>query len=421
MRAQRAPLRPTFSPARLCHVVYAGFSGGQMETILAWDSTSHGGKMPEGYLHLTCEQRCQIYALLQSGHSQAHIARQIGVDPSTISRELVRNTGARGYRFKQAHEKASQRREEASDKPRKMTPDLVELIEEKLTQEQWSPDQISGRLAKDGVAFISHERIYQHVWKDKKDGGTLYLHLRHSGKKYNKRKGKNSGRGLIRTASTSISDLPLSPQKAASETGRPTRLSVPITEALSCRMSSETPNTPSSPSCRTRARTLSCRPARACFCRSLTASKQSLTTMEKSSPLTSKSQLRWGRYPILPNHITRGNAASTNTPTASSDSTSQKVQTSLFCPIPMSKGSRINLTLAPERYSATRPLARFSSTPKICSLHFTIEWAVVILIALGVGGLYVYKGTGQGQAAAVALSDMSHVSAAVASSSIDTS
>ena len=69
--------RPTFSPARLCHVVYAGFSGGQMETILAWDSTSHGGKMPEGYLHLTCEQRCQIYALLQSGHSQAHIARQI--------------------------------------------------------------------------------------------------------------------------------------------------------------------------------------------------------------------------------------------------------------------------------------------------------------------------------------------------------
>ena len=96
--------------------------------------------MPEGYLHLTCEQRCQIYALLQSGHSQAHIARQIGVDPSTISRELVRNTGARGYRFKQAHEKASQRRQEASDKPRKMTPDLVELIEEKLTQEQWSGD-----------------------------------------------------------------------------------------------------------------------------------------------------------------------------------------------------------------------------------------------------------------------------------------
>src|ERR1700748_3262324 len=91
-----------------------------METILAWDSKSHGGTMPKAYLHLTCEQRGQICALLQTGHSQAHIARTIGVDPSTISRELVRNTGARGYRFKQAHEKALQRRKEASDKPRKM-------------------------------------------------------------------------------------------------------------------------------------------------------------------------------------------------------------------------------------------------------------------------------------------------------------
>src|ERR1700732_2064723 len=178
MGAQRTPLRPTFSPARLGHVVYASFSGGQMETILAWDSTSHGGIMPEGYLHLTYEQRCQIYALLQSGDSQAYIARQIGLDESHTNHELVRNTGARGYRFKQAHDKASRRRQEASDQPRKMTPDVVELIEEKLTQEQWSPDQISGRLAKDGVAFISHERIYQHVWKDKKDGGALHLHLR---------------------------------------------------------------------------------------------------------------------------------------------------------------------------------------------------------------------------------------------------
>src|ERR1700693_5977808 len=115
MRAQRAPLRLTVSPARLCRAVYAGFLAVRWRTILAWDSKSHGGTMPEGYLHLTCEQRCQIYALLQSGHSQAHIARKIGVDPSTISRELVRNSGARGYRFRQAHEKASQRRKEASD------------------------------------------------------------------------------------------------------------------------------------------------------------------------------------------------------------------------------------------------------------------------------------------------------------------
>jgi len=46
-----------------------------METILAWDATSHGGHMPEGYHHLTYEERCQIYALMQSGLSQAAIAR----------------------------------------------------------------------------------------------------------------------------------------------------------------------------------------------------------------------------------------------------------------------------------------------------------------------------------------------------------
>src|SRR5450755_3563918 len=180
----------------------------------------------------------------------------------------------------------------------------------------------------------------------------------------------------------SISDLPLSPQRAASETGRPTQLSAPITEALSCRMSNENPNTPSSPSCGTRPRTLSYGPARAYFCRLPTASKQSPTTMEKSSPLTSRSQPRWVRYPILPSPITRGNAASTNTPTAYSDSTSQKVQISLLCQMPMSKGSRINSTHAPERYSATELLVRFSSTPKICPLHFAVEWAIQYAVPL---------------------------------------
>src|SRR4249919_1901435 len=63
--------------------------------------------------------------------------------------------------------------------------------------------------------------------------------------------------------------------------------------------------------------------------------------------------------------------------TASSGSTSQKVPTSLFCPMPMSKGSRTNSTLAPERYSATKPLARFSSAPEIRPLHFTVEWALL--------------------------------------------
>ena len=153
--------------------------------------------MPKGYRHLTYDKRCQIYALLKSGCAKAEVARQIGVHRSTITKELKRNTGRKGYRYIQAQEKASARRVAASGAPRKMKPGLVREIEEKLTQEQWSPDQISGWLRRQGRACVSCERIYRHIWKDKRNGGGLWRHLRHNGKKYNKRKGKNSGRGLI--------------------------------------------------------------------------------------------------------------------------------------------------------------------------------------------------------------------------------
>jgi len=79
----------------------------------------------------------------------------------------------------------------------KMTRSRVALIETKLRCEQWSPRQISGWLESAGYGGVSHERIYQHIWADKKKGGSLWKHLRHNGKKYNKRKGKNAGRGLI--------------------------------------------------------------------------------------------------------------------------------------------------------------------------------------------------------------------------------
>ncbi len=55
-----------------------------------------------GYTQLTQAQRYQIEALLKAGHQQTEIAEVLGVDKSTISRELKRNRGLRGYRPKQA-------------------------------------------------------------------------------------------------------------------------------------------------------------------------------------------------------------------------------------------------------------------------------------------------------------------------------
>ena len=114
--------------------------------------------MPKSYSHLTQSQPCQIYTLKSKKFSQAEIAEIVGVHPSTISREIARNTGERGYRYKQAHETAVVRRQQASAQPKVMTVENIELIEKYLLM-KWSPEQISGRLKKDKVCSISHETI----------------------------------------------------------------------------------------------------------------------------------------------------------------------------------------------------------------------------------------------------------------------
>lgn len=153
--------------------------------------------MPKGYHHLTRDQRCQLYALKKRGDSVSIITNELKVHRSTIYRELKLNQGLCGYRHKQAHEKAVQRRHKASKKKPKMTHTTITIIKEKLGL-QWSPMQIAGWLKKRGnVTIVSHESIYQYVWQDKQRGGFLYKELRHSGKKYNKRSKGMSGRGCI--------------------------------------------------------------------------------------------------------------------------------------------------------------------------------------------------------------------------------
>ena len=157
------------------------------------------------YRRVTYEDRCQIYALSKGGTGQESIASVLGVSQSTVSRELRRNRGQRGYRFKQAEAKA-QARQAIRSKPRKLTASVRRKVEAKLRQMRWSPEQISGWLRDQGIK-LSHERIYQMIWQDKRDGGNLWRSLRRRGKRYNKRAGKNAGRGLIPNR-IDISDRP---------------------------------------------------------------------------------------------------------------------------------------------------------------------------------------------------------------------
>ena len=129
----------------------------------------------KSYIQLTEELRYQISAYKKAGYKQSEIARQIGVDKSTISRELKRNQGLRGYRPGQAHQMAQLRK--AGKVTKRISPDIWGWVKT-LMEEDWSPEQISGWLKREQRLLISHESIYQYVYRDKREGGELYRHLR---------------------------------------------------------------------------------------------------------------------------------------------------------------------------------------------------------------------------------------------------
>jgi IS30 family transposase len=145
------------------------------------------------YTQLTQGQRYQMEALLKAGHSQTKIATILSAHKSTVSRELRRNQGLRGYRPKQAHVKAMQRRYE---KPKTHIPLTTWVMVDALIKQDWSPEQISGRLYDEQGISISHEWIYLHIYKDKHQGGELHKHLRCQ-KQRRKSYGKQDRRGRI--------------------------------------------------------------------------------------------------------------------------------------------------------------------------------------------------------------------------------
>jgi transposase, IS30 family len=152
--------------------------------------------MGEQYSQLTDKDRIEIYALLKANCSRREIASKLERDPKTIREEIKRNSGLRGYRPQQAHALAMERRTQAR-RPVKMTAPVIAHIEAKL-REQWSPEQISATMMNAGLTPVSPERIYQHVWRDKAQGGVLWRELRLAGRdRRRKRYGKKDWRGRI--------------------------------------------------------------------------------------------------------------------------------------------------------------------------------------------------------------------------------
>lgn len=116
------------------------------------------------YQHLSIEERESIWAYSLKGVSKREIARRLGRDVSTISRELKRNRVEGEYRPSVAQKRYEQRRTGCRRPYILAQKELCNAVVQHLTEEQWSPEQIANRLALErGESIISYSTIYRAI------------------------------------------------------------------------------------------------------------------------------------------------------------------------------------------------------------------------------------------------------------------
>ncbi|MEX2396218.1 MAG: helix-turn-helix domain-containing protein, partial [Balneolales bacterium] len=152
------------------------------------------------YRQLTLEDRVLISHLRWQGLSYAEVASQMGRHRSTIDREFERNSCYStdgSYRPTKADSRSRTRgRRSRSRRNRHYDEHDFKLVRYYLRQ-KWSPEQITGFLKANGLKPIFHETIYQYIWRDKANGGSLWTHLRQSLKQRRKRYKAYDSRGRL--------------------------------------------------------------------------------------------------------------------------------------------------------------------------------------------------------------------------------
>ena len=152
------------------------------------------------YQQLTLEERLLISHLLKQGFNLAEIGRQTGRHRSTIWRELERNTCYAydsSYRYSRAHRKTVARRRQSRRNRHYRERDFA--LVRKLLRQDFSPEQIVGHIRRFRLMKrrMSHETIYQYIWRDKALGGRLWRHLRQASKRRRKRYNAYDSRGRL--------------------------------------------------------------------------------------------------------------------------------------------------------------------------------------------------------------------------------
>lgn len=157
------------------------------------------------YKHITLQQRIKIEYLNSQGISKSDIALQVNIHPCTLSRELKRclpNT----YSANNADDHYRKKKRQCG---RNYVIDgtVKEQVDKRLLQD-WSPEQIHGYFKEAyHQPMASHETIYQYIYRNKKEGGYLYEHLRAKRKYRRNRSHTYKRRGQIPNR-TSISERP---------------------------------------------------------------------------------------------------------------------------------------------------------------------------------------------------------------------
>lgn len=149
------------------------------------------------YQHLTEEERSQIAQLKAARHGVREIGRRLGRSASTISREIARNRYQTDGSYKSWHAQRMYQGRRRRARQGSRREDLEWMEVEALIRQDYSPEQVSGRLRLEGGLRISHETIYRYIWRDKQAGGTLYQHLRGARKRRRKGYGNYDSRGRL--------------------------------------------------------------------------------------------------------------------------------------------------------------------------------------------------------------------------------
>ena len=145
------------------------------------------------YHRVTKAERRLIYFMRQEGDGIGEIARRLGRSPSAISRELHRNKGRKGYRYKQADARAQARAKRVVR--RRFTPEMKAEVARCLQYKGMTPQIISEQARKQGRAFVCKETIYQHLYAEGKAGNPLWRFLPRAHRKRWRRCPRDDGRG----------------------------------------------------------------------------------------------------------------------------------------------------------------------------------------------------------------------------------